>query len=188
VLQEEYELIQGKIDELGEFKFRVRGWSLTLQTAIIAAALSGKAFEAPSPKLYVCASIGALVIIGLFHMLEQEKEFFSAALSNRAVLIERALDGLTVVRVGHEERQKGILSATLRDLQSAPRIGATMRMAPRGIIQTFCVMFSSRIYFFYYVQYAVAIAAIVAALAFPIGSKGPLTTAGVRNAVEITKP
>lgn len=38
----EFELLQGKIDKVGDFAFRVKAWSISLTTAIVVGSVSGK--------------------------------------------------------------------------------------------------------------------------------------------------
>lgn len=165
VLREEYALIQAKIDHVGEFKFRVRGWSLTLQTAMWGALFTGKT---AIPVTYLGLATLLFTMLGvvfLFHFLEQEQESISRALRQRAGYLEKTLDQLTVTRGWPEERKRLSLQHSLDEIESTPRIAATMRNAARaGFLANVRSMRRANVYAFYMMQYALTL--IVGTLIF----------------------
>jgi hypothetical protein len=56
---DEYKLIQEKLDRIGDFRFRVRGWAITLVTGLIAA---GLAKEIPA-YVYIVAEVPVAAFI-----------------------------------------------------------------------------------------------------------------------------
>lgn len=160
-LRTEFDLIQRKIDNIGEFKNRVRGWSLTLQTAIIAALFSGKLSEAVSSHVFFALGIPAVGVIFLFHFLDQQQEGYSRALGRRAFAIEKALDQLVVERNWATKKKQTMLKLALDEIQGTPRIAATMHLAARhGIGAIFKSMLPIRTNFFYYFEYLLTLFAL----------------------------
>jgi len=87
LLLEEYKLIQGKIDNLGEYKFKVRSWCFTILTGGFAAikfsgVLEDYSFSPPMLLLF-------LPVIGAFHLVELRQHQISKRLGFRAAAIER---------------------------------------------------------------------------------------------------
>ena len=37
IFEKEYGIVQDKLDKIGEFKFKIRGWSITIQTVLLVA-------------------------------------------------------------------------------------------------------------------------------------------------------
>src|SRR5437762_3281484 len=80
---EEYKLIQSKIDNIGEFQFKVKGWSVT----VLGAALFGGAATSRFGTALFCAFVVAV----LFHLSERRQRSLSKRLGRRALAIEHAL-------------------------------------------------------------------------------------------------
>jgi len=59
---EEYKMIQDKIDKIGAFRFRLRGWLITLMTAVATAAFS------TNKLTYAVFIVGLLAISGFYMM------------------------------------------------------------------------------------------------------------------------
>jgi hypothetical protein len=160
-LRAEFDLIQRKIDHIGEFENRVRGWSLTLQTAIIAALFSGKLPEMASGYVTVLLGLPAIGVIFLFHYLEQRQRILSRALGRRAIAIERALDQLIVERDWSARKRQTMMKLAMEDLDGTPRIAVTMALASRqGLFFTVKGMLPFRLNFFYYFEYALTLMAL----------------------------
>jgi hypothetical protein len=80
----EYKVIQDKIDRIGDFRFRLRGWIVTLVAAAAGGAFSGKL---QSPVFLIgCVAIFA------FQRLESTQSRWERALGNRAATIEKELN------------------------------------------------------------------------------------------------
>jgi hypothetical protein len=83
LLLDEYKLVQDKIDKFGAFKFIIRGWAMTVTSAIVAAIATATA-----------PSVSALLVIPillLFWGVEAHEIETQRFLSSRALRIETAL-------------------------------------------------------------------------------------------------
>src|ERR1700682_996379 len=79
-LWDEYRLVQEKIDKIGEFQFKVKGWSATLLGAVLyGGAVTSRIF----PALF-----SALVVAVVFHISEKRQRLLSKRLGRRAMAIE----------------------------------------------------------------------------------------------------
>src|SRR5438034_5412989 len=85
-LWNEYLTIQDKIDKAADFRYRVRGWSVTITTALLAASTASKI-----PWWY---SVVGLAPVLLFAISEHNQRRIGDALGNRAVGIEEALEAI----------------------------------------------------------------------------------------------
>lgn len=82
-LFDEWKIIQGKLDKVGEFKFHVKNWAFTITVAII-----GGAYVAAKPWwLPLCAAISPV----LFWLLEQKQERLAKIFGQRAERIKGAI-------------------------------------------------------------------------------------------------
>ncbi len=77
---DEYKILQDKLDRLGDFRFRVRGWVITIVTGLIAAGLSTRV------PWYVYL-LTAISLSG-FHLMERTQSTWQRVFSNRADEIE----------------------------------------------------------------------------------------------------
>lgn len=89
-LFDEYKLLQQKIDSIGGFKFRVRGWSVTLLSALL---VTGKLHDAPPPHAAFLL-LAALIVVTGFHMLELEQDRLAQIFGRRAIRLEAAIGSL----------------------------------------------------------------------------------------------
>jgi hypothetical protein len=80
---EEYKLVQDKIDKIGAFRFRLRGWLITLIAAVATAAFSA--------QLSWIVFVVGLLTIAAFHVMESQQERWVIALASRASLLEKEL-------------------------------------------------------------------------------------------------
>jgi hypothetical protein len=80
---EEYKVIQDKIDRIGDFRFRLRSWMITL---VAAAAAASRPAKLP-PEVFI---LGFVVIL-TFYRLEAVQSRWERALGNRAGLLEAEL-------------------------------------------------------------------------------------------------
>jgi len=86
LLLEEYKIIQGKIDKLGEDKFKVRSWSFTLLTGGVAVAKFSGTLENSSLGPYLLLLF--LPAVAAFHLVELRQRQIGKRLGLRAEAIE----------------------------------------------------------------------------------------------------
>lgn len=77
---EEYKILQDKIDKIGDFRFRIKSWTITLFTGFIFGTLA-----TPLPKI---AFLFAFVIVALFHYFERYQSIWHKAYSRRIIELE----------------------------------------------------------------------------------------------------
>ncbi len=83
-LWDEYKLLQDKIDKIGAFRFTIKGWSIT---AVIAASAAGSGKGLST----VCTiSLGLVLMLVFFFLLEHEQVRWSRLFGNRAGRLEDA--------------------------------------------------------------------------------------------------
>ena len=104
---EEFKVIQDKIDRISDFRFRVRGWVVALVTGLLLAAVSEKI---PVPAF---AYLFAMLPLALFHVMEARQDAWHAALSSRAIRLERKLRG----KEGFSPRLASTLLGKRRELK-----------------------------------------------------------------------
>lgn len=123
-LQKEYGIIQNKIDKIADFEFKIKGWCITLTTAILLAIFSEKVVL----PYNLCAFAFALFLTFLFHYIEQQQSNNKRALSSRALKVEKALNRLifNAEKDGHGKRRRD--RQALIELKSTPRLGVEMRI------------------------------------------------------------
>jgi hypothetical protein len=83
LLLDEYKLVQDKIDKFGAFKFVIRGWAMTVTSAIIAAIATAAILSS--------AALFVIPVLLLFWALEAYELRTRVLLSSRALRIESAL-------------------------------------------------------------------------------------------------
>ncbi len=153
-LFEEYRIVQNKIDKIADFELKVRGWCITLESAIVISLLSGK-IEMASP-FYIIILI--LFVILVFQFLEQEQLETKKILSKRALIVEQYIDRLIVDRDESDLKRKTINSNVFKLLKGAPRTAISLRNSGRNrTIKSFKNMFIWKNHVFYYAQYLVVI-------------------------------
>jgi hypothetical protein len=131
-LQSEYDIIQGKIDNIGDFKFKVRGWLITVYSAFLYSIFSGQV------PITTCIPVGLFIVL-IFYFLEREQVILQHRLSNRAKKIEKAVHilGQKIHEVGINKER--LIKSILNEIESSPRIGVIMisgqRLAGQGQIK-----------------------------------------------------
>jgi hypothetical protein len=126
--EKEYRIIQDKLDKIGEFKFKIRGWSISVQAALIIAILTKEAIPTWAP-------IGLLFFIPLiFHLLERQQEHIGIALMDRAINLEKAIERLIFRRNESLRKRASLDSTILNEVQGSPRIGVCIRQRRRGLL------------------------------------------------------
>ncbi|MBJ6752681.1 hypothetical protein [Geomonas anaerohicana] len=143
LLTAEYEILQEKLDKIGEFKFKIRGWSIT----VLSAALAGLISQDMSPIYWVVTFIIPLT----FHYQEYEQEVLGVALGRRAKTIEQFL--FAVQRDDDSDRSEIMLKIAAKVVESVPRIAAEMRKAKARCIDWEKLFEVRRHNFFFYVQF-----------------------------------
>jgi len=81
-LLDEYKILQDKLDKIGEFRFTIKGWSVTVTLAALAAATAANAAS---------VALLPLLLAMAFFMLERKQHELSEAYARRAVEIEAAM-------------------------------------------------------------------------------------------------
>lgn len=80
---EEYKILQGKIDKIGEFHFKIKEWSITIVLAFV---LGTRAFQAPAPYLLIL-----LPVILVLWLLEKQQTVLQRRFGARALLLEQLI-------------------------------------------------------------------------------------------------
>lgn len=168
LLLEEYKIVQLKIDKIGEFQLKVRSWSITLETALLAVLL-----RYSSMQLLLLSLLLIFLIIVIFQYMEQEQKEIEVALAKRAFALEKAIDRLALVRSESAIKRQILNAASLRELQGAPRIAVTVRNYSRNRARrAFKNMFNFKTHIFYYCQYALLLIILCLYLIYPKVSLG----------------
>jgi hypothetical protein len=159
-LFEEYKLVQNKIDKIADFELKVRGWCITIESALIVTLLTGKIAIS---SFYIITLI--LFIILVFQFLEQEQLETKKILSKRALDVEHALDRLVVNRDENDFKKKSINENIFKLLKGSPRTAIELKNFGRNrTINSFKNMFVFKNHIFYYAQYLIIATMIVLAL------------------------
>jgi hypothetical protein len=82
-LWDEYKLIQGKIDKIGDFQFKFKGWSATLLGALL--------YGGFKTSNVLAAVFGGVVVAAMFHISETRQRWLGRRLGQRAIAIEETL-------------------------------------------------------------------------------------------------
>lgn len=88
-LLDEYKILQDKIDKIGAFRFTIKGWSVT---AVIAAPL---ATSSKGLATTLIISVGLVLMLIFFFLLEYEQVMLSRLFGNRAGRLEDAFRGIS---------------------------------------------------------------------------------------------
>jgi hypothetical protein len=142
LLKKEYEIIQSKIDKIGESKLKIRGWSITVLSAAIAGLLN-------KDMNILFWLISALIPIS-FHYLEYEQELLSISLYARAKNIEYFFYQL---QQNDNSRRSNIqLNKADKDLKSTPRLAAVLLKAkPKEINYILLLKIENNLFFYFQV-------------------------------------
>jgi hypothetical protein len=153
-LEAEYKLIQDKIDGIGEFKFKVRGWLVTILAALLAALATDKV---PIPFNFF-----VIVIPIIFHLLEREQAEIQSVLSERAKIIEKVISSLRFPKDSSPARMASLERALLRELGSSPRVAVLLHNgARRNIKQIARGMLNFNTNKIYHILYGLTVVIIV---------------------------
>lgn len=113
-LENEYKILQDKIDKIGAFRFTIKGWSITV---ILAAAFaSASAVKIPA-WLWLVSLLGFLV---LFFLFELEQTMLRHKFGQRCILIESAIT--RVLRTAATRSGNMIVRKKFVELRSIPGI------------------------------------------------------------------
>lgn len=112
---DEYKILQGKIDKIGEFRFLVRGWAVTLVTA---AALANLGADLPAYTI-----LGIIPLVAMFQAMEAHQRIWSQAFARRALTLEAQLRQLTATHGATTDSPQiaGVVLATTHNLRRGPR-------------------------------------------------------------------
>ena len=114
-LWEEYKLIQGKIDKIGDFQFKVKGWSATLLGAVL--------FGGVATSNLRSALLGGILIVIMFHITETRQRWLGKRLGRRATAIEQVLREFSPI--SDEQIWKDV-QRRHRSMRFAPAVARTM--------------------------------------------------------------
>jgi hypothetical protein len=145
-ISEEYNLIQSKIDGIGEFKFKVRGWLITILSAILATLITDKI---PHPFDYFI-----FIIPLIFHLLEREQTEIQGILSDRARRLEKAITLFKFPKSMSQNKLQVLQQIVLNDIESSPRIAVLLHNgARRNIFHLFRGMLNFNTNKLYHILY-----------------------------------
>src|ERR1041384_5656276 len=80
-LVEEYKILQSKIDKIGEDRFKVRTWSVTVTMGLLLGAKISATFS-PATLIF------ALLTVSIFHLVEHKQRGLGRKLGDRALKLE----------------------------------------------------------------------------------------------------
>ena len=158
-LLEEYKLLQSKIDKIGEDRFKVRTWSVTITMGLSLGARISATF---SPVTLVFA----LLTVSIFHLVEHKQRGLGRKLGDRALKLEALI------------RNRGDVNGIQNDETPAhfPEIAGKLRtwasseykrkISQRWSIWDWCVVRADNV--FYCVQY-VMLGVALCVLTFYVG-------------------
>jgi hypothetical protein len=112
-LWQEYKILQNKIDRIADFRFRIKGWMVTI---VIAISFGGYA----TGRLPYQAYLGLMLIVFMFYAFEQSQKAWHGAFVNRLLVIERQI---AFVEADHRRRE---ISVDIVRKMIAPKIGVTI--------------------------------------------------------------
>lgn len=160
-LYEEYNLLQNKIDKIADFELKVRGWCITLESALIAGLISEKLSN--GSIYYVTCFL--IFIILVFQFLEQEQLETKKILSSRALDVEKAINRLIIDKPEEsEKKRRAINEGVIKQLKGTPGTSIALRNNSRNRTKlAFQNMFTFKNHIFYYAQYMLIFAVIVIA-------------------------
>lgn len=127
-LTNEYELLQGKIDKIGDFKFKILGWLISLYAGISAAIIAYK------PGFWL-PFVSFLLPTVVFVLKECEQVHYQQIFVQRLRIIEEALLLFHVHELNLES-----LSLSLSLCEGSPKVTAIMRENPLFLRNdSFCI-------------------------------------------------
>ena len=112
-LENEYKILQDKIDKIGAFRFTIKGWSITV---ILAAAFASASTGIPA-WLWL---VSMFVFLGFFFYFEFEQTALRYRFIRRCISIESAIT--RVLRTAATRSDDAIVRASFVKLRSVPGI------------------------------------------------------------------
>jgi hypothetical protein len=123
-LENEYKILQDKIDKIGAFRFTIKGWSIT----VILAAVFASASTVKIPAWLWLVSL--LVFLILFFLFELEQTTNRHKFGQRCILIESAITH--VLRTAATRSSDTIVRTNFVKLRSVPGITNHLRKRSAG--------------------------------------------------------
>ncbi|WNM58752.1 hypothetical protein [Candidatus Nitrospira allomarina] len=80
---EEYKILQDKLDKIGDFRFKVRGWTITVISAVVTGGFIGNM----TPFFLILP----LLLVFIFQLLEKNQDIWQEAFSKRVFRLERQI-------------------------------------------------------------------------------------------------
>lgn len=154
MLMEEYKIIQGKIDRIGEDKFKIRSWSFTLLTGGVAAAkFTGALENSYSGPFLILLFIPA---VWAFQLVENRQRQIGKRLGLRAAAIENEWRRFFRIRSGSDLGTPRLANDFIRE-------GRRERQDKHGWIARFRrTAYADEV--FYYIQYMLIVLSVAALL------------------------
>lgn len=122
-LRREYNQIQSKIDKIGEFKFKVRGWAVTI--------LSGFAIGVFSYEIPWYLVFFVIPILMVFHYLEREQHISQSRLEARISDIEYVIERFSVDKDEPFKKKRILDVKSFERIRYSPRFGSLMGASGR---------------------------------------------------------
>lgn len=135
---QEYAILQDKIDRIGDFRFRVKGWVVTLITAVL---VTGLASDMPAYALLL-----GLPVIASFQLLEHHQAIWQSAFGRRLFMLEVSLRRSQSVGEGAPAIAHAVVEASKHAAKSS--------ILRRVFLQSFLV-FYTLMYFLVAVSFAI---------------------------------
>ena len=123
-LENEYKILQDKIDKIGAFRFTIKGWSITV---ILAAAFASASIAKIPAWLWLVSLFGFLV---LFFLFELEQTTLRHKFGQRCILIESAIT--RVLRTAATSSHDTIVRTQFVKLRFVPGITNHLRKKSAG--------------------------------------------------------
>jgi len=123
-LENEYKILQDKIDKIGAFRFTIKGWSITV---ILASAFASASTAKIPAWLWLVSLLGFLV---LFFLFELEQTTLRHKFGQRCVLFESAIT--QVIRTAATSSGDTIVRAHFVKLRFVPGITNHLRKRSSG--------------------------------------------------------
>jgi hypothetical protein len=143
-LWKEYELLQGKVDKIGAFKFQIRGWSVTLLSALFVTSYRQGA--------QVPLVAGVALILG-FWLTEWYETVIGRAVQDRAEVVQDLARILTSGALFVARRRTALLAPARR--RSAASVGEAIRNRKNDMNWLSALLFRGAGHLFYVLQLAI---------------------------------
>jgi hypothetical protein len=149
-LWKEYDLLQGKLDKIGAFKFQIRGWSVTLVSALFVTSYH------QGERVPLLA--GVALVLG-FWLTEWYETVVRKAVQDRAEVVQDLLRTLTNRAMFVARRRSALLGSPRR--RSAASVGEAIRIRREGLNRFLARLFHWAAHAFYALQLLLILVALL---------------------------